>query len=116
MHSHEKMSKTYVIDIDGTICDKDTCREDKDYHNSIPKLNRIQQINALYEEGHIIKYFTARGMGRYDSRINAHKEFYNLTYNQLREWGCKFHELILGKPSGDIYIDDKGINADDFFD
>lgn len=116
MHSLEKMLKTYVIDIDGTICDKDVCREDKDYHNSIPKKDRIEQINNLYGQGHTIKYFTARGMGRYeDNSFLAIKEFYDLTFNQLTEWGCKFHELILGKPSGDIYIDDKGINADDFF-
>ena len=109
------MLKTYVIDIDGTICDKDVCREDGDYETSIAKPERIAMINSLYDEGHTIKYFTARGMGRYDSRIRAHKTFYDLTYNQLKSWGCKFHELILGKPSGDIYIDDKGINADDFF-
>ena len=104
------MLKTYVIDIDGTICDNDG-----DYETSIPKLDRIEKINALYDEGHTIKYFTARGMGRYDSRILAHRVFNELTYNQLTSWGCKFHELILGKPSGDIYIDDKGVNASDFF-
>ena len=104
------MSKTYVIDIDGTICDNDG-----NYEISIPKLDRIAKINALYDKGHTIKYFTARGMGRYNSRILAHREFYDLTYNQLKSWGCKFHELILGKPSGDIYIDDKGMNANEFF-
>jgi len=31
-------------------------------------------------------------------------------------WGCKYHQLFLGKPSGDFYIDDKGINDTDFFD
>lgn len=110
-------SKVYVIDIDGTICDKPKCRDDGDYETSIPKLDRIEKINALYDEGHTIKYFTARGMGRFgDSRILAQKHFYTLTYNQLKQWGCKFHQLILGKPSADYYIDDKGINSDDFFD
>jgi hypothetical protein len=110
------MLKTYVIDIDGTICDKPLCREDGDYETSIPKLERIEKINALYDEGHRIKYFTARGMGRYsDDAGKAKEKFYNLTHQQLTVWGCKFHELILGKPSGDIYIDDKGVNASDFF-
>jgi hypothetical protein len=55
-------------------------------------------------------------MGRHgDSRMLAHKEFYDLTYNQLVSWGCKFHELHMGKPSGDFYIDDKGINSNEFF-
>lgn len=110
------MFKTYVIDIDGTICDKDVCRKDGDYETSIPKLERIAVINQLYDEGNIIKYFTARGMGRNkDNVVLAYADFYNLTQTQLNEWGCKYHELILGKPSGDVYIDDKGMNADDFF-
>lgn len=110
------MSKVYVVDIDGTICDKDVCREDANYESSIPKKDRITKINELYDEGHVIKYFTARGMGRHkDSRVLAHKDFYDLTYNQLKSWGCKFHHLIMGKPSADIYIDDKSITDYDFF-
>ena len=33
--------------------------------------------------------------------------------NQLIEWGLKFHKLLLGKPSYDLFIDDKSINFDD---
>ena len=106
----------YVIDIDGTICDKSEYRESGDYNTSIPKLDRIAKINKLYDEENQIIYLTARGMGRFkNSRILSYHEFYNLTYNQLKSWGCKFHQLHLGKPSGDYYIDDKGINANDFF-
>ena len=54
----------YVVDIDGTICDKPECREDCDYDTSIPKPDRIAKINKLYDEGHQIIYLTARGMGR----------------------------------------------------
>jgi hypothetical protein len=109
------MLKTYVIDIDGTICTNGDCSSCK-YEGSTPIKERIEKINQLYDEGHIIKYFTARGMGRYNDDAEKSKEkFYALTKMQLEIWGCKFHELILGKPSGDIYIDDKGINADDFF-
>ena len=110
------MLKTYVIDIDGTICDKDVCRKDGDYESSIPKKERIAKINSLYDEGHTIKYFTARGMGRYndDSKM-AQARWRETTELQLKIWGCKYHQLILGKPSGDIYIDDRGVNANDFF-
>ena len=108
------MLKTYVIDIDGTICTNGDCSSCK-YEGSTPIKERIEKINQLYDEGHIIKYFTARGMGRYNDDEKAKEKFYALTKMQLEIWGCKFHDLILGKPSGDIYIDDKGINADDFF-
>ena len=39
----------------------------------------------------------------------------NKTKQQLEKWGVKYHKLFLGKPSGDIYIDDKGIKDEDFF-
>lgn len=102
----------YVIDIDGTICNLNN----GDYLDSEPIVDRIEKINKLYDDGHIIKYFTARGMGRYkDSPNLSWKNFYELTKNQLDSWGCKYHQLVMGKPSGDLYIDDKGINANDFF-
>ena len=55
-------------------------------------------------------------MGRFkNSRIMAYSKFYNFTYDQLKSWGCKFHELQLGKPAADFYIDDKAIKDHDFF-
>jgi hypothetical protein len=105
----------YCIDIDGTICENGSCKSCK-YEGSVPNLERIEKINELYEQGHIIKYFTARGMGRYNDDVKRAKDkFYNLTKMQLDIWGCKYHELILGKPSADYYIDDKGIKDNDFF-
>ena len=105
--------KTYVIDIDGTICDWEPGR---DYTLSQPFEDRIKVLNKLYDQGHTIKYFTARGMGRYAGRSDkAIESFYAITETQLDRWGCKYHQLILGKPSADYYIDDKGIEANEFF-
>jgi hypothetical protein len=105
----------YCIDIDGTICENGTCNSCK-YEGSVPHLERIEKINQLYDQGNIIKYFTARGMGRYKDDSNKAKEkFYALTKMQLELWGCKYHELIMGKPSADYYIDDKAIKDYDFF-
>jgi phosphatidate phosphatase PAH1 len=103
----------YVIDIDGTICDKP---EGKDYYDSMAKKDRIEIINKLYDEGHYIVYLTARGMGRYNNNAKlSESHLRHITELQLKEWGCKYHELFMGKPSGDVYIDDKGMNANDFF-
>lgn len=105
----------YVVDIDGTICIPGTTEETR-YTEASPIHKRIDKINSLYDKGNYIVYLTARGMGRFkNSRMLAHQEFYDFTYNQLKEWGCKFHELHMGKPSGDYYIDDKGINDGLFF-
>jgi hypothetical protein len=106
------MTSTYCIDIDNTIC----YTIDKDYRNSKPILSRIDYINNLYDNGNIIKYFTARGMGRFDGhREMVYNEFYELTQNQLSSWGCRYQDLILGKPSADFYIDDKNLNLMEFF-
>ena len=102
----------YVIDIDGTIC----TNTDGDYEKAIPYKDRIQKINKLYDDGNIIIYFTARGMNTFNGDVIKSKEkWYDFTKLQLINWDVKFNELILGKPQGDLYIDDKGINDNDFF-
>lgn len=103
---------TYVFDIDGTICSK----TDGDYTQAQPLPERIEKVNRLYDEGHTVILLTARGMGRSNNSVNfAYESFYDLTHSQLKEWGVKFHELFLGKPAADHYIDDKGVNDEDFF-
>jgi len=103
---------TYVFDIDGTICTS----KDSDYSKAIPIKERIEKINKLYEEGNIINFNTARGMGRTNNcATKANEMFRDLTTKQLKEWGVKYHKLFLGKPAGDLYIDDKGVKDGEFF-
>ena len=45
----------------------------------------------------------------------VYKMWGELTEIQLSLWGCRFHELRLGKPHADFFIDDKGISDEDFF-
>jgi uncharacterized protein YheU (UPF0270 family) len=47
----------YSFDIDNTL----VLTEGNDYINSKPILNRIYDVNRLFEEGHTIILFTARG-------------------------------------------------------
>ena len=85
------------VDIDETICNT---RRDRDYSKSTPIDEHIQKINKLYDEGHHIVYWTARGSG---SGI----DWKDLTEKKLSAWGVKHHELRLGKPSYDLLICDK---------
>ena len=72
-------SKTYVIDIDGTIFKT----EGMDYENSVPIPERIAKINQLYDEGNTIIYLTARGMGRNGNSYElARNQFFDLTESQ----------------------------------
>ena len=114
------MSKRYCIDIDGTICTPGTCWECQ-YEGATPKKDRIKVINKLYDEGNYIIYFTARAMGRssmlphHEAKQKAEELLKPLTKCQLDIWGCKYHELIMGKPHADIFIDDKAMNSEDYF-
>ena len=55
-------------------------------------------------------------MGRFENDAKtATDKFYDLTKEQLDNWGVKYNQLFLGKPSGDIYIDDKGMKDENFF-
>jgi uncharacterized HAD superfamily protein len=85
----------YVIDIDGTICS-----QEPNYADAKPYKDRIRNINALHSLGHQIVFFTARGT---ETKI----DWRNLTEKQLCEWGVYYDELIFGKPSCDLFIDDR---------
>ena len=73
------------------------------------------------DEGNYIIYFTARAMGRFAdlphsvASVKAKEVLFELTKQQLEEWGVKYNELIMGKPHADYFIDDKGVKDEDFF-
>ena len=94
----------YFVDIDGTVC-SDT---KGNYSKCVPLRDKIDKVNRLYEEGHTIVYWTARGMTR--AKGNVHKAYelcYDVTRDQLKKWGAKYHELRMGKPYYDIFFEDK---------
>ena len=112
-HGTRIIKMIYVFDIDGTICTKAT---EFDYEACEPIRERIGIINKLYDQGNTIIFQTARGMGRFDNdAAKAIKTFYEMTIEQLERWGVKYHDLFLGKPAGNIYIDDKGVGDIEFF-
>lgn len=95
------------VDIDDTICYYHN-NNDLDYNKAIPYFNRIQIINKLYENGNYIVYWTARG-------TKTGIDWSDLTKNQLNKWGCKYNELKFNKPVYDLFIDDKNINSESYF-
>ena len=62
--------KTYVFDIDGTIC----TNSQGVYTNAKPILDRIAIVNKLYDEGNYIKLFTSRYMGRFNEDVKKAKK------------------------------------------
>ena len=95
------MKKTFCFDIDGVIA---TLVKDLEYEKAAPINNTIGLINKLYELGHRIIMFTARG-------TMTKKDWRSLTKQQIESWGVYYHELKFGKPAADYYIDDKMISV-----
>jgi len=86
------------VDIDETICFYDGERY---YPNAIPNMDNIAKINKLYNEGHTIIYWTARGG-------TTGIDWTEITKAQLVKWKCKYHELRMNsKPYYDLLICDK---------
>ena len=95
----------YYIDIDETICYYDG---DRRYPDALPNHERIKKINTLYDNGHMIVYWTARGG-------TTGIDWTDLTQEQLIKWGAKHNELKMWKPSYDVFICDKAINSERVF-
>ena len=93
------------VDIDETIC---ISPDSRDYNEAVPIVPNIAKINDLYDAGHTIVYWTARG-----SQTGI--DWTETTRQQLVKWGAKFHDVKLGKPHFDMYICDKAMNCETFF-
>jgi histidinol phosphatase-like enzyme len=97
-------NKIIYVDIDETICE--TPNYPRVYSNAIPIKKNIEKINKLYDEGHTIVYWTARGS-------RTRENWYELTKMQLDNWGVRYHELRIDKPYYDLFIDDKNIRIEE---
>ena len=88
--------KTICFDIDNVIC--------------TTNLKNIKLINKIYSKGYNVVLYTARYMGRSNGNIKiVKKKIKPLTLRQLKKWNVKFHKLYFGKPSFDLFIDDKSL-------
>ena len=99
----------YCFDIDGTICFTPQNKGKPDYRNSRPIPFMVKEINRLFKEGNYIIFHTARGK-------SSGIDWSELTRSQLNEWGFNYNELtdMFQKPNADIFIDDKGINIEEW--
>lgn len=96
----------YIFDVDGTVL---TSVPHSRYADAKPIPGRIERVNQLYDAGHTIVYWTARG-------AQSGGDWYEFTLQQLKSFGCKFHHFYTRKPHYNVWVDDKAQNADQFFD
>jgi len=72
-----------------------------------PLCERIEHVNRLHRSGARIIIFTARGS-------TTGIDWTSKTLEQLASWRVMYHELILGKPFADVYVDDRAFNVVDY--
>jgi uncharacterized HAD superfamily protein len=84
--------KNYLIDIDGTITDDVPNEQPERMSTCLPYEGSVEMINAWYDEGHIITFFT--------SRTNEHEI---ITKQWLDKHGYKYHGIMFNKPRGGNY-------------
>lgn len=87
-----------IIDMDGTIC-----TEMRQFSRCLaePKEGAIETINQLYDEGNTIIIYSSRTWVEYE-----------MTVDWLKKHGVKYNQLFMGKPVGDVWIDDRAITCD----
>ena len=113
------MSKqqTIAFDLDDVICFRDSRYENlgpKKYNYCQPYPETIKIVNSFYDEGHKIIVYTARGMSQFDGDVQLiYENLYEKTKEHLKEWGLKYHSLVMGKIHYDVLIDDKALNSKD---
>jgi len=89
-----------IIDLDGTICS-----EEKQFSRALASVNAgareaLQRLKGL---GHTIIIYSARTWAEYE-----------VTEAWLRSNGIPYDQLILGKPQGDYWIDDRALTYGDW--
>jgi hypothetical protein len=95
------MAKTLCFDLDGVLCTNTF----GDYESAEPFDWAIARVNALARAGHRIVILTARG-------FVTGIDWSDQTRAQLDRWGVHYDEIVLGKPSADVYIDDRAVHSD----
>ncbi|NOR85236.1 phosphoheptose isomerase [archaeon] len=98
-------TKNLIIDIDGVICE-DIPNEEPERMPGAYEIPRAKDIiNAWYDKGHIITFFTART-----------EETRKVTETWLKKHGFKYHEVLFNKPRGGHYhyIDNAPIDSTRF--
>lgn len=96
--------KSFLIDIDGTICDDIPNEEPERMITASVYQDALETINRWFDEGHEITFFTARTL--------EHKD---VTEEWLQKHGFRYHGVIYGKPryNGKAYhwIDNRPVKA-----
>lgn len=108
-----KTSKTLVFDIDGTICPNK--KKDQEYKDLIPYPEIVASMKEYKAQGFHIVLATARNMVTHGGNHGLLcAKTLPVLIEWLDSWGIPYDEIHMGKPYGQLYIDDKAVRPDEF--
>ena len=117
MNCMKQQSKLLAIDLDDTLCYRPEGIEHlkgAKYLQCLPMKEHIELINKLHDAGHTIVIYTARGIFTYKMDVSVvYDKLFELTNNQLKSWGVKYHKLVMGKHPFDFLLDDKALSLNE---
>ena len=90
---------TFVVDIDGVLCKEIDYTQ---YASAVPIIENIVRVKNLSKRHTIILHTSRPGCDR------------NVTEEWLRKQGIHYDVLVMGKPLGDVYVDDKAVPIADW--
>lgn len=97
--------KEFVFDIDGVIA---KINPSLNYADTEPIKETVRIVNDIYDRGNKVILFTARG-------FKTGIDWREVTEKEMKDWGVKYTELRMGKPSADYYIDDKFLDLSELY-
>jgi len=97
--------KVYVIDIDGTICKSFNYKTftDDEYIARKPIKSAVEKLRKLHANGNRIILNTARNW-----------DVHGVTKKWLAIHSIPYDTLVMGKPLGDFYVDDRNMSLKEF--
>lgn len=99
-----EMENCVVFDVDQTVADS----HGYDYANAKPIQHVVDTVNELYAAGVYIIFYTARYYRKFDGQLD---KIYATGYTELTDWlakyNVKYNRVVMGKPSGKWFIDDR---------
>lgn len=105
----------FLVDIDDTI----SFHTNRDYANATPNakvIDKLRELKSRFPDC-TITLFTSRGMASCKGDVQlADQKNRPILEQWLARYDVPCDEIIFGKPLADFYIDDKGLNAEEFGD
>ena len=89
----QKDKLNIMVDIDGTVSDDISNEESFKFINASLIKDSVENVNKLYDEGHVVTFFT--------SRTEEHRKDTEIWLNNNN---FKYHQLLMNKPRGGNYV------------